>query len=181
MPTTIINFLLFQIGWFACVIGAAYQFPWQGTLVAILIVAYHVLRSNYPSRELGLIVVAVIIGAIWDSLLVWMQMLSYTSGMWSPVFAPYWIIALWALFATTLNVSLRWLKGRRLVALVSGAIAGPLAYYAGYRIGAVHFNEMTEALLLLGVGWAFFTPILLMLAQRLDGYAQLTNPERVAP
>jgi len=179
MSLKLINFILFQIGWFACVVGSAYSFPWQGTVVAIMIVVFHIFKSRNPFLEFSLVFCAILIGAAWDSLLVWMQLLTYTSGMWSPVIAPYWIIALWALFATTLNVSLRWMKGRWLIAAIAGAIAGPLAYYGGFKLGAVNFIDMDYALLLLGIGWALFTPILFLLAQRFDGYAYLSRPERV--
>jgi hypothetical protein len=179
MPVLLTNFILFQIGWFACVLGGANSLPWLGTLIACMIVTYHVYRSNQPDRELLLIVLAIIIGLVWDSLLVWMQLLSYASGMWSENLAPHWIIALWALFATTLNVSLNWLKGRWVIAVISGAIAGPLAYYAGHRLGAVFFSDTSTALLYLGAGWAVFVPVLVWLAQRLDGYDHLPNHQRV--
>jgi hypothetical protein len=179
MPVLVINLILFQIGWFACVLGGAYSIPWFGTAMASMIVSYHLYKSSQPDRELLLIILAVIIGAIWDSLLVWMQVLSYASGMWSENLAPHWIIALWALFATTLNVSLNWLKGRWLIAAISGAIAGPLAYYAGHRLGAVFFSDTSVALVYLGAGWAVFVPLLLWLAQRLDGYDHLPNHQGV--
>jgi len=180
MSLKLINLILFQIGWFACVVGSAYSLPWQGTLAAILIVIFHIVKSRYPLLEFSLILCAILIGAAWDSLLVWMQLLTYTSGMWSPVLAPYWILALWALFATTLNVSLRWMKDRWLIATIAGAIAGPLAYYGGFKLGAVNFIDMENALLLLGIGWAVFTPLLFVLAHRFDGYAYLSRPERVS-
>ena len=85
--------------------------------------------------------------------------------------APYWIVAMWALFATTVNLSLRWLKGRLWLALILGAIGGPLAYFAGYRFGAVTFLESTTALILLSLGWALWTPLLVLASGRYDGYA----------
>ena len=179
MSLKLINFTLFQLGWLACVVGSAYYFPWQGTIIALLIVIFHIVKSRNPLLEFSLVFCAILIGTVWDSLLVWMQLLTYTSGMWSAVVAPYWIIALWALFATTLNVSLRWMKGRWLIAMMAGAIAGPLAYYGGYKLGAVHFIDRENALLMLAIGWAFFTPVLFLLAQRLDGYAYLSRPQRV--
>lgn len=179
MKMTLINFVLFQIGWFACVLGSAYSYPWLGTSIAILIISYHVLLSKFPAREIWLIIFAILIGGIWDSLLVWMQLISYNNGMWSQNLAPHWIIALWALFATTLNVSLRWMKGKWLIAVIAGAIAGPLAYYAGHRLGAVYFSDTSTALIYLGVGWAVFMPLLLLVSQRLDGYAHLSKPQRI--
>jgi hypothetical protein len=177
LPVT--NFVLFQIGWFACVLGSAYSYPWLGTLTAILIVTYHVLRSKYQGQEFMLIILAIAIGGSWDSFLVWVQWIDYNNGMWSENLAPHWIVALWALFATTLNVSLRWMKGRWLIAVLSGALAGPLAYYAGYRLGAVNFPDMITALFALGIGWAVFMPLLLLLSQRLDGYSYLSEPQKV--
>lgn len=176
MLLTLTNFILFQIGWFACVLGSTYSYPWLGTLIAALIVMLHVYRSKFPELEVWLIIAAIFVGAIWDSFLVWMQLISYNNGMLSENLAPYWIIALWALFATTLNVSLRWMKGRWIIAAVSGAVAGPLAYYAGHRLGAVNFTDMNMALLYLAIGWSFFVPLLLFLAKRLDGYVHLSVP-----
>ena len=179
MQTKVVNFVLFQIGWFACVLGGAYLYPLAGTLIAILIVAFHIKHSIKPQHELILILMAVLIGTVWDSLLVAMDLLSYTSGIVVDDMAPYWIIALWALFATTLNVSLGWLKGQWVIAVLSGAIAGPLAYYAGHRLGAVVFNDMHTALIMLGMGWSVFVPLLLWLAQRYDGY-QLSSGQQGA-
>ncbi len=82
---------------------------------------------------------------------------------------------MWGLFATILNVSLRWLRGRWVMAALFGAIGGPLAYYGGHRLGALEFGNEIVALLALAVGWAVFTPLLMSLATRFDGYAQALN------
>jgi hypothetical protein len=87
---------------------------------------------------------------------------------------------MWAIFATTLNISLRWLKGRWLVAILSGAIAGPLAYYAGARLGGVVFTDQTIALIALSMGWAVLMPLLMALSQRLDGFPNLASARRMA-
>ena len=170
MYISLANFIFFQAGWLACVLGGANSQPWIGTLSAVVIVGYHLLRANAPRMELTLIIITVLLGAAWDSLLVWLNWISYTSGMWSPDFAPHWILALWALFATTLNVSLRWMKSHLWLAMASGAIAGPLAYYAGNRLGAVQFTDPTTALVALAVGWAVMMPLLLVLSRHINGY-----------
>ena len=168
MQVLLTNFILFQIGWFACVLGGANSLPWVGTLIACMIVTYHIHRSNQPDRELLLIVLAIIIGLIWDSLLVWMQLLSYTSGMWSENLAPHWIIAMWMLFATTLNSSLGWLQRLSWGSIaVLGAAAGPLAYLGGAALGGVDFVVPGVALTALAVGWALWLPLLVSLAGRL--------------
>jgi hypothetical protein len=58
-----------------------------------------------------------------------------------PWLAPVWIIAMWAGFATLLHVALRWLLPHRWLAALLGAVGGPLAYYAGMRLGAVNFPD----------------------------------------
>jgi hypothetical protein len=170
---SLINFLLFQLGWFGCVLGGAAGVPWLGAMLATAIMAWHLLRTPDPCAELKLIGAAVAIGTVWDSLLVWQGWLAYPSGMVLPFAAPYWIVIMWALFATTLNVSLRWLKGRWLYAFLFGAVGGPLAYLAGQGLGAVEFVETRSALLALLVGWALFTPLLVALSRRYDGYARI--------
>ena len=111
-PLIVSNFLLFQIGWFACVGSAAAHQPWIGPLVTMGVVVVHVLRASTPQAELTLVALALAIGLVFDSFLVWQGWLQYSSGMALPNVAPYWIVALWGLFATLLNVSLRWMRGR---------------------------------------------------------------------
>jgi hypothetical protein len=171
MGRTLFNIFLFQVGWFACVLSGATQRPWIGALIAICIVAIHLLRAPVAEAEFKLVLIAVGIGAVWDSMLVWLDWLQYSSGILIPNTAPYWIVLMWGLFATILNVSLRWLRGRWLIAALAGSIGGPLAYYGGHRLGALEFGNQSAALIALAIGWAIITPILMALATRFDGYA----------
>ncbi len=170
MSPLVANFVLFQIGWLACVLGGTGQWHWAGPLLVVAIVANHLLQAQRPRHEATLILASLIIGAIWDSLLVWSGLLSYEHGLFHPRLAPFWIIAMWALFATTFNVSLRWLKGRWWLSAVFGAIGGPLAYYAGFRLGAVDMSNQGEALMALAVGWAALMPVMMRLSQRYNGF-----------
>jgi hypothetical protein len=171
MRRTILNLSLFQIGWFSSVLSAAAHRPWIGALVIACVVGVHVSQSYAKAAELKLVVIALGIGAGWDSLLVQLGWLRYSAGTLIPHTAPYWIVLMWALFATLLNVSLRWLRGRWVLAALAGVVGGPLAYYGGYRLGALHFGDATSALMALAVGWALITPALVALSTRFDGYA----------
>lgn len=170
MRPILINIVLFQIGWFACVLSGAVSQPWIGVSIAAAIMFAHIMRADNRQQELFLIVAAMLIGTFWDSLLVWNNWLDYTSGIFVTNIAPYWIIAMWGLFATTLNMSLRWLKHKPVLAAAIGAIAGPLAYYGGQQLGAVKFVDPSMAIISLSIGWAVFTPILLNLSNYFDGY-----------
>jgi len=152
-----------------CVLAGAHHLPWLGTASALLIVIWHVLRADNGQTELSPVFIVVGIGALWDSLLVYTGLLQYPSGTLISGTAPHWIIAMWALFATTLNVSLRWLKYRPLTGAMLGAVSGPAAYFAGYKLGGVQFPDMTPALLALAGGWAVLMPLLMALSNRFDG------------
>ena len=165
----VVNFVAFQAGWFACVLGAAHGWPVAGTAIACIIVAAHILMARQPREELMLVAIAVAIGLIWDSSLLAMGWIGFTSGFVVEGIAPHWIVALWALFAMTLNVSLRWLKSRIALAAIMGAIAGPLAYWGGARLGAVSFVEPVLGTVALSIGWAVLTPALALIARRFDG------------
>ena len=164
------NFLAFQIGWFACVLGGAHDLPWVGTGIALVIVAWHLTRAARPKQELLLVLSAAAIGALFDTLLVWLGGFTCSSGTLIAGTAPHWMVALWMLFATTLNLSLAWLKRRLFVAALFGAIGGPLAYLGGEKLGALNFASPTAGLIALAIGWALLTPLLAMIAQRFDGF-----------
>ena len=169
MKKQILNFALFQIGWFSCVIGAAQGFPLFGPVVVSIVIAIHLALAAQPRRELALIAIAGLLGAMFDTVLVQTGWLVYPNGMLWAGTAPYWIIAMWLLFATTLNVSMRWMHGRPVAAFVLGLVGGPLSYLAGERLGGIELVNQSAALLALAAGWAIVTPILVALSQRLDG------------
>ena len=110
-----------------------------------------------------------LIGSVWDSLLVALGWISYPSGTLLSGTAPHRIVALWALFATSLNVSMRWLQSRFALAALLGAVCGPLSYWAALRLGAVEFVHPARAMAALSLGWPLITPALMLLAQRHDG------------
>lgn len=169
MIRTLVNFAAFQLGWFACVLGAANASAWVGLLVAGLAITLHLALAERPGQESRLIGAAVLMGLVADSLLVNSGWLRYASpGPFSGL-APVWIVAMWALFATTLNVSMGWLKGRPGLAVLLGAVFGPLSYLAGQRLGALEFVDFNSAMLALVVAWALAMPLLMLAAARFDG------------
>ena len=174
----LINLIGFKVGWVSSVMGAAAQMPWLGPAVFALVAFVHLRQARRPDLELGLVATAGAIGICFDSLIVAMGWVSYPSGQFSPVLAPYWIVTMWMLFATTLNRSMAWLKGRSALAVVLGGIAGPASYYAGHKLGAIEFVDPMAAFAALAIGWAAIMPLLMMLAERLDGFQPAVAEER---
>jgi hypothetical protein len=169
MMNLAVNFLAFQLGWFACVLGAANGLPWAGPLVVLGVVALHLARVPRPRPELQLIAVSMALGLVVDTLLLASGWLSYPAGLWLANLAPYWIVAMWALFATTLNLSMGWLRGRPLLAVLAGGVGGPLSYLAGEKLGGIELTAPAAALAALAVAWAVAMPLLMKLAERFDG------------
>ena len=110
-----------------------------------------------------------LIGAVFDSVLVAAGWVTFPSGMFSDLMAPYWIVTMWMLFGTTINMSMRWMRGRPLLASAFGFVGGPLAYVAGHKIGGIQFVDQSAAIAMLAIGWAVIMPLLMQLGERLDG------------
>ena len=165
----LINILAFKIGWIASVLGAANDMPLLGPFVIFLAIAVHLRRVTEPSREFMLIALTGAIGIAWDSVIVAAGWLSYPSGTFVAGIAPYWILAMWMLFATTLNLTFRWLQSQMLLASALGAVFGPASYYAGATAGAVVINDLTATIVAQSVAWAALLPVLLTLARHFDG------------
>lgn len=177
----LVNFLAFQFGWFACVLGAAWERPLVGTMIAAVIVTWHLAQAAKPRQEMSVVLIVAAIGALWDSLLAALGWIQYPNGVLLSGTAPYWILALWTLFATTLNESLAWLNRSLPLAVAFGALGGPLAYFAGGRLGALVFVEQTAALVALAIGWAVLTPLLLRIASRYRSLPMHERDHRLQP
>ncbi len=193
----ILNLALFQLGWWALVLSAAQGQPLIGLAVVALILAWHLGFVRPLASEALLIGLAALIGLSFDSLLIatgWVSfgppapVASQALGVAThPVLAsasfpttstgaslpPSWMIALWANFATTLNLSLAGLQSRPGLAALLGLVGGPLAYWGGAGLGAMTFVTPLPALTILALGWALLTPLLLALAATL---ARRSNP-----
>jgi hypothetical protein len=167
----VVNVVAYQCAWFACVLGAAAQRPVLGMVVALAAMLWHLYSARLPGRELRLIAIAALCGLIFETTLVASGWVHMEPAVLVGEFTPLWMVVLWAAFATTLNVSLRSLRSRYLLATVLAALGAPLAYYGGARLGALQWVDATPALLLIAAGWAVMTPLLMKAAQRYDGFA----------
>jgi len=127
------NILLFQLGWFACVLGAARGRLWLGPVVAGALLLMHL--ASTPAREGRLILLAGLFGFAVDTSQASVGLFAFTGTSAAPWLCPPWMIALWMLFASTLNGSMSWLAGRYGIGAVLGAICGPASYLAGARLG----------------------------------------------
>ena len=175
MKLTFINLAVFKVAWTAVVVSAAAGAPVIGVIAVAAAVGIHLWYSDDPETEIRLLLAAAALGFGWESALVIAGLVEYSSGNWLPGLAPFWIVAMWILFATTLNVGMRWLRRNTAVATIAGAAGGPLAFFAGASIGAVEFASPVIAMTFIGIGWAVMLPLLVKLAIRLEGNHRLVE------
>jgi len=155
------NFVLFQLGWFACIIGAANQQVFWPVVATLVYLAIHIWRSPEPLSELKLLFKAVLFGVVVDTLVANWGFLSFQNSWPSAHLSPFWMWTLWALVASTINSSLVWLRGKPVLGAILGAIAGPMSYEAGIRMGAGAWGPSGQigGLILLSLAWGIAIPL----------------------
>lgn len=171
----IINFMAFQIGWFSCVLGAAHGMPWLGPFVVIAVASWHLKHAVILRSELILLMAVSVLGFVFDQTLLSFELLSYPPSHWPSALLPLWMLGLWVLFATTLNLSLRWLRNHPLIAILFGAIGGPGAYFGAAKLGAIQIIEQQSLVICLAIGWAVLMPLLIKLSRLFDGYPKINS------
>lgn len=151
-----LNIALYQLVWWSVVLAGEQR--WALILTGTVLILHFIL---FPQRSEWLTVgIVTLLGSSGDSVLA-------LCGVFGEPFArdgiPLWLILLWAAFATLLNHSLRWLRGRWLLAIVLGALGGALSYWSGAQLGAIPPLALTDVLVIAGY-WAIFTPLMFALA-----------------
>ena len=162
-----ISLIAYQLVWFAAVIGASHGRAWPGVMAMLVYVAGQLLVSRQRRADLRLIPLALVLGSLLDGALAWSGLARYAAPWPSAMLAPAWILALWISFALTFTQSLAWLQQRPVLAVLLGAIGGPLAYLGAARgWHVVSFAAPSwRGVLVLGIGWAVATPLLARLAR----------------
>ncbi|WP_456026684.1 DUF2878 domain-containing protein [Pseudomonas capeferrum] len=161
MLKSLANAVLFQCGWFACVLGGDSE--WLLVVGAVLTI--HLLWISSWSREGQVILAVTLFGTVVDTAL-------RTFGVFHFSFPgpliPFWLVLLWALLATTLRHCLAWSAQPWWRASVLGAVGGPLSYYAGSQLAGVSFGYGTAPTLIgLALLWALVFPVLHWIARQL--------------
>ena len=160
MSRKILNYLYFQIGWTACILGVAHHRPWIAPMSTAILIAIHFLFfSDQPGKESLFMAATSLIGCAMDLFFIHIGVYSFPPAA-APMSAPI-LFSLWLLFSSTINSSLSWLKGRYILAALLGFIGSPLSYLSGSRLGAIIFQSpIWPRLIILGVAWAVAVPLM---------------------
>lgn len=158
----ILNFIVFQVGWLVCVL-----YPGVTAVATVLafLVVHFVLVSQHRLRELQFIGLGTVLGAALD--LLWFRTGILASSEGEIWLTPPWLVALWAIFMTTLNHSLGWIGRKPWLPFVLAPMAGPFAYWSASQLGAVSLPALLPSLLALAIGWLIVFPLLLFVRNSL--------------
>ena len=135
----LVNLALYQAGWFACVLGGAHGRPWLGAAAGLALVLAHLALVERRAEEAKFVALAALAGTAIDSAQQAAGTVAFPSGHYAAWLCPAWLTVLWAQFATLPCHSLAWLAGRPVACALLGAAGGPLAFFAGERLGGVTF------------------------------------------
>ncbi|MEC7816169.1 MAG: DUF2878 domain-containing protein [Pseudomonadota bacterium] len=165
----IVNFVLFQIGWFACVV-----YPGMAAvgLVVVFLGLHMALVSQKRFAELQFIGFGVVLGSLMDTLWFRTDVLSLV-GNEDVLIAPPWLVAIWVIFMTTLCHSLNWVGQKKWLPWVLAPFAGPFAYWSASKLGIVTLPDLWISLAAMAVGWMLLFPLLLFVRRSL--YSELES------
>jgi hypothetical protein len=161
------NLISANIGWLACILGAARGQHWLGLVVVPILFVIHItLIERHKIVNVFVVALASMgIGFLTDTALIIIGTVEPNRWVMPAPFTTLWDLLIWANFSLTLNSSLGFLQKRPLAAAMLGAICAPWMYYAGDRLGALHFSKpVFHGLLWVGLLWFFVMPCLSFIA-----------------
>lgn len=171
-----VNTLAFYVAWFACALGGANGWPWTGAAVAVGVVVVHLMLAADWRDEAKLAFASGVLGILGESALIASGAASYASPVPFAAAPPVWLIGMWLAFATLMNVTFTWLKGRLWLAALLGALLGPLSYIGGEALGAIQIGTpYWQSISAIAGLWGLALPILVTFAQRWDGVSDRTS------
>ena len=140
----LINVVLFQITWFACVAGGML---WGlGALSVMLGFSW---KTGLLASDLMCGAVAAIVGVVLDTLWIYTGVLDFPGA----TVAPVWIVMLWIGVGLSLNHGLAIFRSQPVFGGLLAAVAAPICYLSGQALGAVIVPDVT---LLASVAAAWF-------------------------
>ena len=157
------NFLLWQAGWFAAIIGAGRGYPIEGSIAVALLVSLALSLRGALRKEISFVVAATLCGYAIDSTLVLAGWIEFPDKASLGQPSTLWMSLLWANLAAQIGPggAFGWIDGKMRLAAIIGATSGPLAYYGGAKLGAITFTDpKITGLIALAVLWGVAFPAL---------------------
>ena len=164
----LLNALGFQAGWWACIASVRHDAELQALVFCFFLMGIHLFFSKSRMLDMKLGLVSLLLGILIDSGLQYFSVVSFY-GWALGALSPFWLWALWVIFALTLNSSLAFLTTQPLITpALLGLVFGPVTYYAGAKLGAADLEASLSHVLFLAVVWMLAMPFLVMTTRQLS-------------
>ena len=160
----LINGVLFQAVWFACLLGGN-LWALVATTLYLLVHHYYFMRDR---TEWRLLAVFVLLGVILDGALFDFGVFSANQDMfWMRGLPPAWLLCLWLCVGTLFAHSLAFLRGRYWLSAGMGAIGPTLSYYTGAKIADISLAEpIWQSLMAVALIWSLVVPFGVYLVEK---------------
>lgn len=141
--SNIVNLVLFNLTWFACVMGGSVA----GMLGIAALLCFSFTQGTWRSDG-ALAVFLLTVGWSLDSVWIAFGVLDFGTR-----FAPLWIGLLWVAVGFSINHSLTFFRDQPVLGALITGLCAPISYLAGERLGAVVVPEVA-ALGVISISWA---------------------------
>ncbi|MET1254862.1 DUF2878 family protein [Aliikangiella maris] len=166
-PPLWLAMLIFQGGWWLIILGSHSQWFWLGALLMILLLSTDY-RAGYLTATRFVSQISLItLGILFDSLLTQLAIIRFdlsevsllaetpnSSGqhlLSLPI--PDWLVILWCWFAITFERCFTWLESKLALALMLGAITGPLTYWGASYLTPITISHPLVFFLVSSLFW----------------------------
>lgn len=161
------NVVIYQLIWFLCILGGN-----AGAYCSMVLLLIHLFFSPVRAADLRMMALLLFTGLLVDGTLHQVRFFTFTETGF-PI--PLWLMTIWLGLAITPHHSLSWLKNRLVLSMVFGAFGGPLAYWAGVRLGAATFTyPLLSSLCTLAFIWSVLWPVVMY-------FSKVSSSSRTAP
>lgn len=152
-----------QAAWWWCILCVRAGHPCLAVAGPAVYLGVHFeLRPSSRTSILVLAIGASLLGLLVDSALVRLGFLALPGA--DPGWTAAFMVSLWAAFGVSISSSMSFLRqSSSYVALLFGALAGPIAYAGGERLGVLRLAS--HASVAIGVAWALAVVALAVLAR----------------
>jgi len=149
----ILNIMVFQIFWFACVLGGN-----AGAAIALALYAFVYTRFiGNPLKQWKALGTIALCGLLVDIAMAEFGVIHFADSAREAL----WLLLLWLGFGTLFFHGLAWLRKLPLavIALI-GAVAGPLTYWAGANLNDSRITVSPSVFMVCyGIPWAILLPL----------------------
>lgn len=157
---TLLSFVSFNLGWWACALGPKYGYAWAGPVTMPLWIGLHLYYSPTRLGEALFLFALAPLGFLVDSGLIYAGIFHIQPTV---SFSPLWLVCMWILLGITFESMLTMRRSLILVCLM-GVLSGPLSYTFAQAVDILIYADPDWLSMgLHGVLWAAMMPMLFAL------------------